>query len=158
MVPRLAAWWWCLRAPVRAPADDYKTSLALVPATRQNDWCIFSELPKAVDAVSSPRKAKGAKSKLPAELSKTRITAPVRRLLINCGAPGDRADGAGNFWLAYPRPKAIGPEGGGGMSRPTPYDPGITMTAQAAPFAPSSTTRISRRLPEPTSRGSTRAV
>ena len=39
-------------------AYDYKTSLALVPATRQNDWCILPALPKTAAAASPPRKAK----------------------------------------------------------------------------------------------------
>ncbi|HUT91951.1 MAG TPA: PQQ-binding-like beta-propeller repeat protein [Thermoguttaceae bacterium] len=29
---------------------------------------------------------------------------PVKRLAVNLGAPGDRADTAGNLWLGYPRP------------------------------------------------------
>ncbi|MFT4689519.1 MAG: outer membrane protein assembly factor BamB [Limisphaerales bacterium] len=32
-------------------------------------------------------------------------TLPVERMHVNFGAPGDRRDGAGNLWLAYPRPQ-----------------------------------------------------
>lgn len=31
---------------------------------------------------------------------------PVSRLHVNFGAPGDRRDGSGNLWLAYPRPRS----------------------------------------------------
>lgn len=31
---------------------------------------------------------------------------PVRRLGVNLGAPGDRRDGDGTLWLAYPRPRS----------------------------------------------------
>jgi len=100
-------------------AYDYKTSLALAPAKRQNDWCIF---PGAV-------KTKAAKKR-------NRDTAPVQRLLINCGAPGDRIDQSGDVWLAFPRPWAIGPEGGGGMGKLNPYEPGITMSDAGGPVRP----------------------
>jgi len=33
---------------------------------------------------------------------------PVKHLAINLGAPGDRRDGFGKLWLAYPRPKTVG--------------------------------------------------
>ena len=36
-------------------------------------------------------------------------------------------DGAGNFWLALPRPAAVGPAGAGGMDKMKPYDPGVRM-------------------------------
>ena len=39
---------------------------------------------------------------------------PVKRLHVNFGAPGDRRDGSGNLWLAYPRP--------GSSSRTKPLD------------------------------------
>ena len=32
----------------------------------------------------------------------------VQHLAINLGAPGDRRDGFGTLWLAYPRPKTVG--------------------------------------------------
>lgn len=31
---------------------------------------------------------------------------PISRLHVNFGAPGDRRDGSGNLWLAYPRPQS----------------------------------------------------
>ena len=33
---------------------------------------------------------------------------PVKHLHVNFGAPGDRRDGAGNLWLAFPRPRSSG--------------------------------------------------
>ncbi len=33
---------------------------------------------------------------------------PVQHMAINLGAPGDRRDGFGTLWLAYPRPKTVG--------------------------------------------------
>jgi len=33
---------------------------------------------------------------------------PVQHLAINLGAPGDRRDGFGTLWLAYPRPNTVG--------------------------------------------------
>jgi len=32
---------------------------------------------------------------------------PVSHLAVNLGAPGDRRDGFGTLWLAYPRPKTV---------------------------------------------------
>ncbi len=36
--------------------------------------------------------------------SATEPALPVKQLAVNFGAPGDRKDGAGKLWLAYPRP------------------------------------------------------
>ncbi len=33
---------------------------------------------------------------------------PVEHMAINLGAPGDRRDGFGTLWLAYPRPRTVG--------------------------------------------------
>jgi hypothetical protein len=33
---------------------------------------------------------------------------PVKKLAVNLGAPGDRRDGLGRLWLAYPRPATVG--------------------------------------------------
>ena len=85
-------------------AYDYKTSLAFAPvAARQNDWCIYPRF---------------TKNKKPSK-------EPLQRMWINCGAPADRVDNQGNFWLSYPRPLATGPIGGGGMGKLMPYEPGI---------------------------------
>ena len=35
-------------------------------------------------------------------------TTPVKKLAVNLGAPGDRRDGLGRLWLAYPRPATVG--------------------------------------------------
>jgi outer membrane protein assembly factor BamB len=36
------------------------------------------------------------------------VATPVKHMAINLGAPGDRRDGFGTLWLAYPRPKTVG--------------------------------------------------
>jgi hypothetical protein len=33
---------------------------------------------------------------------------PVNKMAVNLGAPGDRRDGLGRLWLAYPRPATVG--------------------------------------------------
>jgi hypothetical protein len=35
-------------------------------------------------------------------------TTPVKKMAVNLGAPGDRRDGLGRLWLAYPRPATVG--------------------------------------------------
>lgn len=35
-------------------------------------------------------------------------TTPVKKLAVNLGGPGDRRDGFGRLWLAYPRPATVG--------------------------------------------------
>lgn len=73
-------------------AYNYKASLALMPATRQNHWGLYTGLPR-------------------------RRQLPITQLRLNFGAPGDRPDDDGNIWFAFPRPSTAGPRGGGGMGR-----------------------------------------
>jgi outer membrane protein assembly factor BamB len=75
-------------------AYTFKTSLALVPDNRRNHWGIYGRMPDAGKWTDATQ------------------------LRINFGAPGDRADGQGNLWFAYPRPSSGGPDGGGGMADP----------------------------------------
>lgn len=77
-------------------AYNYKASLALVPDDRHNHWGLYT---------GSPR---------PKNLR-------IKRLRLNFGAPGDKADKDGNLWFAFPRPSTTGPRGAGGMGR-VPYD------------------------------------
>jgi len=77
-------------------AYNYKTSLALVPATRHNHWGLYGGLKRGKNV---------------------RVT----ELRVNFGAPGDRPDAEGNVWFAFPRPSTAGPRGAGGMGR-VPYD------------------------------------
>lgn len=58
---------------------SFATSLALAPAAQQRneDWALYY----------GPTKA-----------------APVKRIALNLGAPGDRRDKSGTLWLGYPRP------------------------------------------------------
>jgi hypothetical protein len=62
-------------------AYDYKTSLALAPAQRNNDWGIYEGTPQ-----------------------RAQKSAAVRQLRISLGAPGDKVDHEGNVWFAFPRP------------------------------------------------------
>lgn len=75
---------------------NYKTSMALMPATRHNHWGLYT---------GSPRPK----------------TQRVTQLRLNFGAPGDKPDKEGNIWFAYPRPSTTGPRGAGGMGR-VPFD------------------------------------
>ena len=75
-------------------AYSFKTSLALVPHSRQNRWGVYGRMPVT-------RRWKGAS-----------------RLRVNFGAPGDRPDDDGDLWFSYPRPSSPGPDGAGGMGNP----------------------------------------
>jgi len=77
-------------------AYNYKTSMALMPATRHNHWGLYT---------GSPRPK----------------TLRIKQLRLNFGAPGDKPDKDGNIWFAFPRPSTTGPRGAGGMGR-VPYD------------------------------------
>jgi outer membrane protein assembly factor BamB len=70
-------------------AYNYKTSIAFMPAERNNHWGLYG--------------------------GKQVKKAPVRDLRLNFGAPGDKPDEDGNIWFAYPRPSTTGPRGAGGM-------------------------------------------
>jgi len=61
---------------------NYQTTIALVPTTRNEEWSVFS--------------AEGLEPG-------TRI----RHVTVNFGAPGDRRDGDGRLWLAFPRPAGL---------------------------------------------------
>ena len=77
-------------------AYNYKTSFALMPATRHNHWGLYT---------GSPRPK----------------TQQITQLRLNFGAPGDKSDKDGNIWFAFPRPSTTGPRGAGGMGR-VPFD------------------------------------
>ena len=63
---------------------NFKTSLALAPPEESKPyWSLVAGAPPA---------------------------GPVRAMRLNLGAPGDRSDGDGAVWLAYPRPQASGVE------------------------------------------------
>ena len=69
---------------------NYKTSLALVPVQRYEDWSVY---------------LKGREDKRGKLKSKTQGTASdIRELRVNFNAPGDRMDADGKLWFAYPRP------------------------------------------------------
>lgn len=62
---------------------NYQTSVALVPAEREETWSIF--------------RATGAQA-----------LTPLKRVSLNLGAPGDRRDEDDTVWLSFPRPPAAG--------------------------------------------------
>ena len=86
-------------------AYNYKTSVAMMPANRQNHWGLYT---------SSPRPK----------------TQRIKQLRLNFGAPGDKHHGEHeeDIWFAYPRPSTVGPRGAGGMGR-VPYDNLSIVTA-----------------------------
>jgi outer membrane protein assembly factor BamB len=90
-------------------AYNYKTSVAMMPAHRHNQWGLYTHSPR------------------PKNL-------PIRNLRLNFGAPGDKQDGEdpGDVWFAFPRPSTTGPRGAGGMGR-VPYDLLSMVTAHAEP-------------------------
>ena len=70
---------------------NYKTSLALFPEPRQEDWGIYL----------TERPARGQKRKKGA---KPEVAPPVKHLWLNLNAPGDKLDAHNQAWLSYPKP------------------------------------------------------
>ncbi len=68
---------------------NYKTSLALVPVERYEDWSIYLT---------------GRKDKRINRNSQHAAPQVIKTLRLNLNAPGDRMDADGHVWLAYPRP------------------------------------------------------
>ncbi len=73
-------------------AYNYKTSLALMPAHRYNNWGLYTS-------------------------ARNFGKQPIEHLRLNFGAPGDRTDADNAVWFAFPRPSTNGPRGAGGMGR-----------------------------------------
>ena len=69
---------------------NYKTSLALVPVERYEDWSVY-----LTGRADKRKKVNQKKQSLPTD---------IRELRVNLNAPGDRMDTEGNLWFAYPRP------------------------------------------------------
>ena len=80
---------------------NYKTSVALMPVERYEDWSVYLSGNKYA-LQQSNRKKKGAKKEPEAVFSK---------LHINLNAPGDRMDADGQVWMAFPRPASGGLRG-----------------------------------------------
>lgn len=72
--------------------------LVMIPEASAGCVCQFS---LEATITLAPRKAKHPWT----IYSSTGPTLPVEHLSLNLGAPGDRKDGHGQVWLAYPRPK-----------------------------------------------------
>jgi outer membrane protein assembly factor BamB len=72
--------------------------LVLIPESSAGCVCQFS---LEATITLGPRKTKHSWT----IFSSTGQTTPVEHLSLNLGAPGDRKDGHGQLWLAYPRPK-----------------------------------------------------
>lgn len=70
--------------------------LVMIPEASAGCVCQFSI---ASTIVLEPRSARRPWT----IISAVGATTPVKRMALNFGAPGDRADATGNIWLAYPR-------------------------------------------------------
>jgi outer membrane protein assembly factor BamB len=81
---------------------SFATSLALAPATRRRneDWALFHDRVEV---------------------------APLERVALNLGAPGDRRDEKGAIWLGYPRPRMGFATGGSFGPRPHTFDVPVTV-------------------------------
>jgi hypothetical protein len=73
--------------------------LVMIPEASAGCVCLYSIASTIVMEPRPPRRQWAIHSAVGSAL-------PVRQLLVNFGAPGDRKDSAGDLWLAYPRPKA----------------------------------------------------
>lgn len=69
---------------------NYKTSVALMPVERYEDWAVY---------LSGNKYALQQRKKKPKQLDPA-----FRHLHLNLGAPGDRIDEQGRVWLTMPRP------------------------------------------------------
>jgi len=67
-------------------AYNYKTSVAMVPARRHEDWSTYM-LPSDYQAPKDP------------------VPALVKHMRMNLAAPGDQRDAKGRLWLSLPRPR-----------------------------------------------------
>lgn len=88
-------------------AYNYKTSLALMPATRHNHWGLYG---------TPPGRKHGR----------------LQELRLNFGAPGDKLEKDGSVWFAYPRPSTTGPRGGGGMGKQSIMPVPVEMSGDAS--------------------------
>lgn len=76
---------------------NYKTSVALMPVDRNEEWSIYLDAGrKEIRAAAKRRKEKGEPAVSTSDIVKT--------LRVNFNAPGDRMDSDGDLWMAYPRP------------------------------------------------------
>ncbi len=82
---------------------NYKTSLALVPTERNENWSIYlaggrHELRKVRQAAAARKKQRKTPTDEPTAVQR------IRSLRVNLNAPGDRMDSDGRLWMAHPRP------------------------------------------------------
>ena len=75
---------------------NYKTSLALVPVERHEDWSVYLSGRSDKRAKSGGKKQGSPQTELPR----------ISQLRLNLNAPGDRMDADGHMWFAHPRPIA----------------------------------------------------
>jgi outer membrane protein assembly factor BamB len=79
---------------------NYKTSLALVPVERNEDWSVYLAGGRREKMAAKGNNNKGRKQPAkPVEPVET-----VRSLRLNLNAPGDQMDSERRLWLAWPRP------------------------------------------------------
>jgi len=80
---------------------NYKTSLAMIPVERNENWSVYLEggrrEKKSKSKAARKKNKKGAADAAPAGET-------VQTLRVNLNAPGDQMDATGNLWLAWPRP------------------------------------------------------
>jgi outer membrane protein assembly factor BamB len=76
--------------------------LVVIPEASAGCVCLFSV---TSTVVLEPREDRSPAWGI---YSASGATTPVKKLAVNLGAPGDRRDGLGRLWLAYPRPAAVG--------------------------------------------------
>lgn len=72
---------------------NYKTSLALVPVERYEDWSIYLTGRQDKRAGARNRKSQAAAA-----------SPNIHQMRVNFNAPGDRMDDDSNIWFAFPRP------------------------------------------------------
>jgi len=84
---------------------NYKTSLALVPVQRNENWSVYLAGGRREKMVANQARSKSKKKgkKRPASPRKPEIE-NVQTLRVNFNAPGDQMDAEGKLWLAWPRP------------------------------------------------------
>ena len=83
---------------------NYKTSLALAPVERNEDWSIYLAGGRREMRQAALARKKRARRKRKGLTQEKAVAERIRSLRANLNAPGDRMDSHGSLWLAYPRP------------------------------------------------------
>lgn len=78
---------------------NYKTSMALMPVERNENWSVYLEAGSTRNQQS--RAARKEKEK---QIAKHKLIEKVKTLRMNLNAPGDQMDADKKLWMSYPRP------------------------------------------------------